>query len=193
MRKTKQFFDELVTDSRLADPEMAFKVNNFYKVVDVTILQLRQRFDGQRSVTEVFGFLMPKNLVKASYMELDTSVKHCVDNYPSDISSYAQSDLLIQTRSFVRSFREELTEKSSIADIMQMLHNEDLLTSFAELANVCILFMTLPVSVATAERSFSKLKIIKNYLRSTIAQERLDSLAMLSIENEERSLLIQIS
>ena len=66
-----------------------------------------------------------------------------------------------------------------------MLHNEDLLTSFAELANVCILFMTLPVSVATAERSFSKLKIIKNYLRSTIAQERLDSLAMLSIENEE--------
>ena len=44
-------------------------------------------------------------------MELDTSVKHCVDNYPSDISSYAQSDLLIQTRSFVRSFREELTEK----------------------------------------------------------------------------------
>ena len=42
-----------------------------------------------------------------------------------------------------------------------MLHNEDLSTSFAELENVCILFMTLPVSVATAERSFSKLKIIK--------------------------------
>ena len=83
------------------------------------------------------------------------------------------------------SFREELTEKSSIADILQMLHNEDLLTSFAELTNVCILFMILPVSVASAERSFSKLKIIKNYLRSTIAQERLDSLAMLSIENEE--------
>ena len=113
-------------------------------------------------------------------------MKHCVDNYPSDISSYAQSDLLIQkTWSFVVSFREELTEKSSIADIMQMLHNEDLLKFFAELANVCIRFMTLLVSVATAERSFSKLKIIKNYLRSTIDQERLDSLAMLSIENEE--------
>ena len=111
-------------------------------------------------------------------------MKHCVDNYPSDISSYAQSDLLIQTRSFVGSFREELTEKSSIADIMQMLHNEDLSISIAELENVCILF-TLPVSVATAEKSFSKLKIIKNFLRSTIAQERLDSLAMLSIENEE--------
>ena len=185
IRKTKRFFDELVTDSRLADAEMAFKVNNFYKVLDIAISQLRQRFEGQRSVTEVFGFLMPRNLTKASYTNLETSVKRYVNNYPSDITSYAQSDLLVRTRSFVRFFREKLTEKSSIADILKILHNEDLLSSFAELANVCIHFMTLPVSVATAERSFSKLKIIKNYLRSTIAQDRLDSLAMLSIENEE--------
>ena len=78
-----------------------------------------------------------------------------------------------------------LQKRLSIADIRQMLHNKDLLTSFAELANMCILFMTLPVSVATADRSFSKLKIIKTYLKSTIAQERLDSLVTLSIENEE--------
>ena len=47
-----------------------------------------------------------------------------------------------------------------------------------------MLFCTLPVTVAEAERSFSKLKLIKTYLRSTIAQERLDSLAIISIENE---------
>lgn len=37
---------------------------------------------------------------------------------------------------------------------------------------------------AGAERAFSKLKIIKNYLRSTISQDRLSGLATLSIENE---------
>ena len=42
----------------------------------------------------------------------------------------------------------------------------------------------LPVSVATAERSFSKLKLIKSYLRSTIGQKRLCSLASLSIESD---------
>ena len=52
--------------------------------------------------------------------------------------------------------------------------------SFAELANVCILFMTLPVSVATAESHSLNSRLLKT-LRSTIAQERLDSLAMLSI------------
>ena len=46
IRKTKRFFDEVATDSRLTDPEIAFKVDVFYKVVDIAISQLTQRFDG---------------------------------------------------------------------------------------------------------------------------------------------------
>ena len=39
-------------------------------------------------------------------------------------------------------------------------------------------------TVAFAERNFSKLKLIKSYLRLTMLQERLSGLAILSIENE---------
>jgi hypothetical protein len=43
---------------------------------------------------------------------------------------------------------------------------------------------TVPVTVASAERSFSKLKLIKTYLRSSISQERLNGLTTLSIEKD---------
>ena len=46
-----------------------------------------------------------------------------------------------------------------------------------------ILF-TVPVTVASAERNFSKLKLLKNYLRSTMTQERLNDLATLCIEKK---------
>lgn len=44
--------------------------------------------------------------------------------------------------------------------------------------------VTLPVTIASAERSFSKLKLIKTYLRSTMSQERLSGLAIMSINHE---------
>ena len=44
--------------------------------------------------------------------------------------------------------------------------------------------LTIPVTVASAERSFSKLKLIKSYIRSAMSQERLSGLVILSIEKE---------
>jgi hypothetical protein len=40
------------------------------------------------------------------------------------------------------------------------------------------------VSVASCERSLSKLKVIKTYIQSTMAQERLQGLATLSVEQD---------
>ena len=54
-------------------------------------------------------------------------------------------------------------------------------------SNVCIAFrilLIIPVTIASIEKSFSKLKLIKSYLRSTMSQEKLRGLAILSIENE---------
>uniref|UniRef100_T1G051 HAT C-terminal dimerisation domain-containing protein n=1 Tax=Helobdella robusta TaxID=6412 RepID=T1G051_HELRO len=55
------------------------------------------------------------------------------------------------------------------------------------LPNLSILykiFLTLPVTFSTAERSFSKLKIIKNYLLSTMTNERLSGLSLIAIERQ---------
>ena len=40
------------------------------------------------------------------------------------------------------------------------------------------IYLTLPITVASGERSFSKLNCIKTYLRSTMSQDRLDDLVV---------------
>ena len=46
------------------------------------------------------------------------------------------------------------------------------------------IFLIISVSIAICEQSFSKLKLIKTYLCSTMNQARLNGLALLSIERD---------
>jgi len=45
---------------------------------------------------------------------------------------------------------------------------------------------TLPVSTATSERSFSTMRRLKTYLRSSIGNERMTGLALLSIRKDRQ-------
>ena len=56
--------------------------------------------------------------------------------------------------------------------------------AFPLLTKLLRIAMTIAVSTAHCERSFSALKRIKSYLRSTMGEDRLADLAILSIERE---------
>ena len=60
----------------------------------------------------------------------------------------------------------------------------DLSIVFPDVLSACVIFITIPITVAKAEHSFSKLKIIKNYLRNSMSQNRLSNIAVLNIERE---------
>ncbi len=69
--------------------------------------------------------------------------------------------------------------------MFKFLSENDRATAFPNLFIALRIYLTIPVSVASGERSFSRLKLIKNYLRSTMTQDRLNSLAIMLIESEE--------
>lgn len=50
---------------------------------------------------------------------------------------------------------------------------------YANVAIVLRTLLTLPVNTATVERTFSKLKLIKNCLRTTISEEKTNYLAIM--------------
>lgn len=77
---------------------------------------------------------------------------------------------------------EDLSVVKSLNDIMQ---KSELVKNILPLSNLlCRLAYTAPVTVASNERTFSKLKLIKNHLRSTTSDERLNSLMILSTEKD---------
>jgi hypothetical protein len=80
-------------------------------------------------------------------------------------------------------------EESAPIDILNHIKRLD---SFP---NACIAYrilLTIPIKVASTERSFSKLKLIKSYLRSTISQDRLNGLAILSIKKKKVRKILNI-
>ena len=55
--------------------------------------------------------------------------------------------------------------------------------AFYELCRLTRIACTIPITTASAERSFSALKRVKTYLRTTMSDERLTHLAILSIHS----------
>ena len=52
-------------------------------------------------------------------------------------------------------------------------------TMLSEVHKVIQIYLTVPVTSATAERSFSVLQRVKNYLRTTMTEKRLNQLILL--------------
>ncbi|KAJ8728500.1 hypothetical protein PYW07_006196 [Mythimna separata] len=57
-------------------------------------------------------------------------------------------------------------------------------STFPNVMTALQIYRSLMITNATGERNFSKLKLIKNCLRSTMSQNRLNSLAIMAIEND---------
>lgn len=74
---------------------------------------------------------------------------------------------------------------TSLYEMRKFLQSDSSVRSLLTEATKCIkLLRTVPVSTSTAERSFSALRRLKSYLRTTMTQRRLNSIAVLNAHQE---------
>ena len=78
----------------------------------------------------------------------------------------------------------EFRQCKSILDVLKLLNQRQLTFAYPNVTCLYKLCLTLPVTTATTERSFSKLKIVKTALRSTTIENRLSALLLLSIKRD---------
>lgn len=71
-----------------------------------------------------------------------------------------------------------------MCQILKFMIANDMCDIYPNLVTLYKLYLTIPISSAAAERSFSRLKLIKSYLRSTMSEDRLSGLAIINIERD---------
>lgn len=72
----------------------------------------------------------------------------------------------------------------SMKTVFKTFQDSRLSGIFPTLNTSLLIALTLPVTSASTERSFSKLKLVKTILRTTMSQERLEDLIMISCERD---------
>jgi hypothetical protein len=112
------------------------------------------------------------------------SLKSSCDNLEAALKKDGKSDIdaneLYMELKFIQDFIPK--ENMGPVEILKFLKWHD---SFPNASIAYRILLTIPMTVASAERSFSKLKLLKSYLRSSMKQQRLTDLAMISLESEE--------
>ena len=71
-----------------------------------------------------------------------------------------------------------------ISNLSQQFINCKPYEHLAELFKLLKIYLSIPISSATGERSFSCLKLIKTYLRNSMLQDRLSNLSTISLNND---------
>lgn len=177
VNKKKQFSYEGVDDPHKRGEE-DFRIDYFLRIVDGSKVAMEKRFHLYDEHEKVFGFLYNFGQLK-NLSENDLAIK-CKKLFEALEGDFDEEDLINE----LKLFRGIIPAKSSILDAIEYIFDNNILEVYPNIVTVLKIVLTAPVTVASTERSFSKLKISKNYLRSTMSQERLTALSLLSIENE---------
>ncbi|XP_030580871.1 uncharacterized protein LOC115777175 [Archocentrus centrarchus] len=78
--------------------------------------------------------------------------------------------------------KEEFKACCGAVGLLQLFMENNLEEVFSETVTLLKILITTPMTTAEAERCFSTLKRIKTFLRNSMTQDRLNALAMLSME-----------
>ncbi|XP_054276760.1 52 kDa repressor of the inhibitor of the protein kinase-like [Macrosteles quadrilineatus] len=181
LRRVKKMSGEMAEDeAHLISSEKIFE-RECYSVFDKLMSEMDNRSHIYHNISSDFSFLSGKSLSRNSVCDLQKCAADLGVKYSRDIDTF---ELVNEVAAFKFQAKELVKdlEKASHLDLLKAISKYELKDAYPNVEISLRIFLTMPVSVASCERSFSKLKIIKNYLRSSMCETRLTNLAILSIE-----------
>jgi hypothetical protein len=162
------------------------RVDIFFSVLDHALRSICDRFiDKSKPVISAITHMFPKKLltptedvlkhIRLLGLHYETDFHNGIDRLVSQFESFLGLCAMPRAKSM-------LVECTSLEDVFQLMCELQYSTMFPLVERLFRLAMTIGITTSKNERSFSKMKLIQTYLRSSMGQERLSLLALMSIE-----------
>jgi hypothetical protein len=180
-RRAPERFRERSGEAFFHDDPKEYYRAQYLETLDLVLNFVKKRFDqpGYAIYSSLESLLLKAARKENFSIELDTVVQFYGEDFnPSLLKLHLE---MLQT-SFIRSPSESLT----FPDIKQ--HTQSLSpgmqSSMSEAYTLLRLILVMPATNAVSERSASAPRRVKNYLRSTMSQSRLNNLMALHVHKE---------
>ncbi|KAF0746960.1 zinc finger MYM-type protein 1-like [Aphis craccivora] len=182
VRRVPRQSGELSNDKQINDPDLSLLT---IKVISSTMKNKNIPVDAFSSICNNYNQILNKEDIVREYEQLVKSNINLISldkNVSIVLNALSdESDSSSSTCSVDES--ESVNDSQSILKTYQIFINKGLLNIFPNLFTVLKIGVTLPIFSASPERTFSRLKLIKTRLRSTMIQDRLEDLMIISCES----------
>lgn len=156
-----------------------FRINSFLPILDALKTDLEGRYQEYLAIFKKFEALLQFGELDEN--ELRVEAEKLQKHFEGDLEE-SFIDELIHFQLYCKG--KGIIEKNSPVKLLLHIHENELQLLFPNVDIAYRIFISTAVTNCSAERSFSCLKRIKNCLRSTTNEERLNDLMILAIESE---------
>ena len=144
----------------------------YFPLIDCMLVELKDRFSSQTL-----------SLLKSISTVYPESVNFLNNDDVSEFSQHTNADTNALKNEFV--VIKPLIQSKTITNVIDFLNELiPLREAFPQTMRMIKNAITMPVSQVTCERSFSKMNIIKSYLRNSMSDQRLSDLTVLAFERD---------
>ena len=139
------------------------------------------RFQQLKIWSNIFGYLSSASSL-IDLHDKNQLLQHCL-HFQQKLGDVDGNELHMELSRFVSIIRNDL-RLITPTDFLQYIYKNELQELYPNVAIALRILLTTPTTVASPERSFSTLKLTKIFNRSSMLDDRLSSLAMISIESK---------
>ena len=155
----------------------------YFEAVDLAISTIQDRFD-QPGYAMLLYRKLEDLLLKATHEEDYSDELQCVCALYTEVDANSLNVQLKNLATHFAATSNSITTLQEIVDYLCSLTSDDK-SFFKEVCHVVSLIFVMPATNAVSERSFSTMRHIKLYLRSTLKQSGLNHTMVMSIYKEE--------